>query len=502
MFTIDLNRPRHLTNSYSYAHFSRINQYNYFFFLQFLFYTKPIYITLNQGEALYIPKKWWHWVHSNEQTMAINFWFDNELLIKPQIIQHLYTNEERNELHNNLVNTIHNNDIFIWDTASNFSFEENGKTFLESKLCNSYLITLDGYHENISQNNKIKLQARDYIKTPNIIKGFKNMDYNIWISSKFVDTGLHFDDNEGILFVIEGTKQIILYPPSDTKYLMPYKLEPDYTQQPTIQMNYNANIFIKNTFGYPSEMLLYKTIEFCALSNKVSSSIQTIYNNKNINSKLIYGFKKEKNIYRWEIYFYHYNYKTKYVNKDGNKNIYNKNTITEFASNELDNIKTIINSVDILNQDDICNHEIHTYEYKYSLNFEMPFYGYGFDIIKDIKTKVGCFVYSTQKDIIYNINKYLDELKLHYHENIFSILYKYNCEDMCIWNKNDTLFLQWFMISIDDFIQFLIEFQYKPEFIHYVIANNENYRNISHEITIVYDMITYMPIRCGFYGCM
>ena len=57
------------------------------------------------------------------------------------------------------------------------------------------------------------------------------------------------------------------------------------------------------------------------------------------------------------------------------------------------------------------------------------------------------------------------------------------------------------MIDIDDFISFLEEFRYKSSFIEHVKSNKKNYKNISHEITIVFNKNTLLPYRSGFYGC-
>ena len=71
-----------------------------------------------------------------------------------------------------------------------------------------------------------------------------------------------------------------------------------------------------------------------------------------------------------------------------------------------------------------------------------------------------------------------------------------------MWNKENNLFIQWLVISVDDFLYFLEENKYQEDFINYIKNNLEDYRNISHEITIVYHPITLKKIRSGFYGCL
>jgi len=462
----------------------------------------------------------------------------------PSIIQDLFAKEESELMYKKIIDIVKENKIDIW--SSNYNNEttilENGEDFLTASRNNEYLITLNAYSDKKggALNHNIKELCNDIIKIPAYLQNNRNVDYNLWISSNYHDTGLHFDDNDGLLFVAKGKKDIILYPPNDIEYLAPFDLTPNYALQRPVFMKYNANVLVKDyVAGFSAEMLLYKTLQYFASSNRINQAIQNIYNKKMPDSKLIYGFKKENDTYRWEIYYYHYHYKNKrkidhmnsnsiYVNTD----ILHTSPISELQNNN----KIIINSVDILNHNNrIYNNIVHTYEAKEKTNGdvqsidELPFYGLGFDITVQNakhghldmgglgkKEKVGEFIYSSKEDIMNNVNKYFDELNLPYNDNVHKILLKYDCEDMCIWNKKGTLFIQWLVISIDDFIHFLQEFQYdvqmdvgdtriegdKSVFVNYVIENRENYRNISHEITIVYDKNTLLPIRTGFYGCL
>ena len=63
-----------MTDLSYYAHFSKINKYNYFIFPKLLF-TSPIHLELNAGDSLYIPK-YVHWVRTIDRSIAINFWYE------------------------------------------------------------------------------------------------------------------------------------------------------------------------------------------------------------------------------------------------------------------------------------------------------------------------------------------------------------------------------------------------------------------------------------------
>ena len=45
---------------------------------------------------------------------------------------------------------------------------------------------------------------------------------NFWLNNGNIDTGLHYDDNHGLLCLFSGKKVVTLFPPSDTKYLYPW----------------------------------------------------------------------------------------------------------------------------------------------------------------------------------------------------------------------------------------------------------------------------------------
>ena len=169
----------------------------------------------------------------------------------------------------------------------------------------------------------------------------------------------------------------------------------------------------------------------------------------------------------------------------------------------MNNDKTIINSIDILNDNHCFNNELHTYEkVKNNNKLLMPFYGEGYDIINEKKIKVSSFIYDTYDNFLKNKELYLNQLDLPYNCKINSLLNKYKAENICLWNKKGDYFIQWLTISIDNFINFLIENNYKKTFINHVVKNKSKYKNISHEITIVFDRKNIIPYRSGFYGCL
>ena len=132
----------------------------------------------------------------------------------------------------------------------------------------------------------------------------------------------------------------------------------------------------------------------------------------------------------------------------------------------------------------------------------LPLWGAGYDIINSHKNHVGNFVYDDKESFFKNSDYYLKKLDLPSNSNVIKILEKYHCKNLCVWNKNNDLFIQWLVISIEDFIHFLQENNYKQDFIDYIISNQYDFKYISHEITVVYNKYTLEPIRSGFYGCL
>lgn len=207
------NKMRHKDSNSLYAHFSRIDRFNYVLFPSLLF-THPKKITLHAGQSLFIPKKWWHWVKTTERTFAINYWFINEEYKEPFTF-HFTNNVDVSSLSDVQVN--------IWDSINDTRSinSVNFENFYNSKRDNMYIITVNDFDTG-SHNHKLKESVKKYITTPDIVP--VKFDYNVWVSSGKHDTGLHYDDEDGILNVVEGKKEIILFQPSDTPYLQPYRI--------------------------------------------------------------------------------------------------------------------------------------------------------------------------------------------------------------------------------------------------------------------------------------
>lgn len=459
------NLYKHKNTTSLYAHFSEIDNYNYFIFPKLL-QTHPIKYTLKKGQSLYIPKQWWHWVKTEKKTFAINYWFNNNVEQEPFIFNHTIDFD---------INSLNEELVQVWKSdENNVSFLQQFKEFYNSKIDNTYLITLDNYDVG-DKNKNIKNKISKYVTFPidDRIQKNINYDYNIWISSNKHDTGLHYDDQDGILTVIEGEKDIILFPPSDSKYLYPY--DNDYKWKNTnnaLNFRYNSYKYFNKIKGVSSGELLYIT---CNNDKLVLCNISKLHDS--VNKNLIWGFKKYNNDYRWELYNYTpYNEPVKISSFDIYPNQYN------------------------LGDDEHCYFKLDD-----NTPVQLPFWGYGkYAKNNKIYNESKIFVIDYFKQFYENYDLYMtklgyDEIKERFRE---IILKKYSCYEICIHNKNpNEIFVQYLGISNTDFLEFLINNLYPTYVIDFVKTNIEKGTyNINNEITIVYDIETQSIIRSGFYG--
>ena len=217
------NSSRHKNSEFLFGHFSTVDKFDTDRFPKLKF-TKPIKFKLNKGESIYIPKGWWHWIKSTSKSFAINYWFSNKNNLDPFIFNHSTKYD---------INLLNEQEVYVWDSFHDdisYDYVLPFNEFYESKLDNRYVLTLDQPYPNESLNCHLKNIIKPYIKFPIHEKlSYENtFDFNLWISSGKHDTGLHYDDEDGVLSLIEGSKEIILFPPSDAENLYPISVEYNY----------------------------------------------------------------------------------------------------------------------------------------------------------------------------------------------------------------------------------------------------------------------------------
>lgn len=451
------NEARHKDAETLYAHYSRIDTFNYVLFPSLMF-TNPMRLTLHAGESLFIPKNWWHWVKTTEKTFAINYWFINKEHTKPFVFKFDPDVD---------IPSLKDIEVSYWRSTDNKQLEHNltFENFYSSALDNLYIITLDTYYTGF-KNLQLKEAVKGRLKIPEVVP--ETYDYNVWVSAGKHDTGLHYDDEDGVLSVVEGTKDIILFPPSDTQYLRPYEVVYPWISEQAFDFHYNIGLVLKKIKGPSSSQLLYET---CKHDKRVLANITRLYKAHH-NQHLTWGFKKQGDAVRWEIYKY-----------------------TIHSS-------PMVTSWDVYGNTYKLDNKIHYY-YKDddgSVISELPVWGYGkYEEDGKFFDESKRFVICTYHLFEYKYDEYMAKLGYKSIADEFKpFVFRYDCYELCLHNKDPGLiFIQSLGISNKDFITFLKENEYPQNIIDF--ANQPDYA-INNEITIVYDIKTKQVVRTAIYG--
>ena len=465
------NSERHLDDSFFFAHFSKINNKNFLLYPELLL-TSPKHIVLNEGESLYIPPNWWHWIRS-EKSIAVNFWcldnynsFNEPRVLRDQI-------ENRDVIIEKISN--YNNSVMVWNGSNDKTIP--GKMNINKN--NNYVITLPGYGNNTKE--KINIRLLDHVKK-DIMKPkyFKDMDVdvNLWISAGKHDTGLHYDDKAGILSVLKGKKYITLYPPHNSSYLHPHEVVPKWAKTKPYKVEYNVFHFdreLKNAL--PSSRLLYESLNGAKYRSDIVQKLDAFPD------RSIWGCKKQGDHMRWEVYQYQYDI------KDSSK-----------MSPLLKDRGIVITSTDVYDTPNVIGDEDHIYTCDNGY-MGYPFFGHGY---KNGNEPESIFVLDGTQRFKEKFGYYMKRLGFDKNvDKFYSYQNQYNCKHICVHNKmNNHFFIQYLGITVEDFVWFLIKFGYDTQLVKHVITNMHMYRDINHEITIVYDIQTGEPVRSGFYGIL
>jgi len=486
------NSVNHNTNEINYGHFSSIHENDNVIYPLLKFAT-PIVINISAGESLIIPKYWWHWIKSTETTVAINFWSETDFETKfPEKINSTYQNKS-------LADKILSFDKPVTVYSKKDSQVEY-KNLYFSEIdhdLNNYVYTVPYFigNDRVHFNDELRNYISDSVNIPDIIKS-DDTQYNIWITTGNHDVGLHYDDNDNILSVLKGTKNIILYPPSDSKYLYPYSIIPEWASKKAIKFDYNMYINLgelENSF--PSSRLLYELI-ICYKNKKMLQIIKNVISEIG-NNKLIYGCKIHDGVFRFELYVYAHSK----LNIDLlDYQIYINDNFKDYITK---NNNIVIRSFDFYDTKECHGDSTHFY-HNTNLKFEFPFYGYGSALHKNDVIKESVYMLDTSENAKNDIHEIVNRLNFENCDTdiLLKILNLYECEYISIHNKfTDQYYVQYLGITCKDFINFVQEHHYPEQFIKHVIENEKNYENLKHEITIVFDLDGTL-VRSAFYGLL
>lgn len=313
------NGAGHLYQDAKYAHFSQITEHNKHLFPSFK-NASPQTFTLHKGDCLYIPSKWWHWVKSyGDRCLSVNFWFDTSSPIPPHShatptfyegqVKHWKALDVWTDAY--LIEKVDPKipqGLWIWTdqfaSKRHISLSEFIKTYKGSKEF-AYLITPSGYEPKGTQgstgNSHIVEILRDDFDLP-FPEHMINPGANFWMNFGGIDTGLHFDDDPGFLCVVDGWKEVTLYPPSDSKFLHPYPLTP-------IKLEPFKKLFISNVYqegpnlegiNFTSSQMLEASLLRAPNVASIALKLQKTFGC----GRIVYGIKNRKGTIQWEFYFY------------------------------------------------------------------------------------------------------------------------------------------------------------------------------------------------------
>lgn len=470
--------PRHLTAEHNFAHFSKITESNKYFFPGY-FFTRSIEHVVGPGEAIWIPKGWWHWIKSEPDTTALSYWCSN--VASCDITHPFMFQMKGDDILKNIDDIMSRNPVLeVWDSKKDIVSSDT-----QEKRDDKCVITLPGYSgTNVKHSNKyIHDELLPHIqKAPiHLWKGMESdIDANLWITLGKHDTGLHYDDNNGVLHVLKGLKRIKLFDPSQSWLLAPLCIVPTWARQTPWKVKYNINNYITKldaNMNFPSARLLYESIK----NKKVLLEISQ-YVKKNV--EYVWGCKWQDGCMRWEIYTYTFK----------NSKLKSDEELAAYDDPEIYNENVCIVSTDFYDADPVVGPDRHRYYTKQDLI--LPFKGWG-DRGANNEPE-SHYIIDKSDRFIENFNDYLAEIGI---TTKYKFNPEYECDEICIHNKNkEEIFIQYLGVTVDAFLSFLMKNKYPDHLISHVIENKSMYQNILHEITVVYDIHTGRTIRTAFYG--
>jgi len=504
------NQVRHKTNEHSYGHYSAVTSVNKYF-LPIFWTASGMDITLHAGDSLWIPKFWWHWVRSAPKTMAVNMWTDSVHELSPTSVLTPQVFRGRN-FYNSALKQLKSypGKVTVWNSKNDtFVSDVSYPQFISGPpVNNQYIITLDAHIDAVGDtkhNAELFAFVKDDLQLPGQLQAIvdpHNVEHNIWISSGTHDTGLHYDDTFGLLTVLEGAKQVTLYPPEQTRKLYPLCILPHWATGAPIRLQYNVYSKEGGTCRLgtlPSSRLLYESM-IHTRNKKLFKTMGGLVHAHGRN-RIVYGVKKlPDGGMRWEVYSYHYDQQdTRAPQVRGMDRM--------LLQKPLPVDKIIIHSKDIYNSQSwsgMMSKDVHIYR-SVSEELALPYSGVGHTVTDDGElAPESVYIMTTNSDALENTQSYVDALSLPCTAPVlYTLLQRYACKQNAIFNKlNGQIFIMYCGISVENFVGFLKEFQYPPNLVQHVTDNLEQYRDIIHEVTIVVDGQTRAPVRSSFYGIL
>ena len=202
-------------------------------------YCKFIELELERNDCLFIPRGWFHWIITEPRTISVNYEiykieskYENTLYnnIKKNIP---YTSKRTNIdiKYDNIIDELIKNNFNgcmvsdgcgdhspVLKPHSNINKKFDYKRSINNILCDkeskyNYIYVIHQY-----TNNDIYNKYNKFPDIENNLKNSNNILYtsNLWFNfDKKIQMGIHYDEYDGILSVLDGKKKVFLAPPNE-----------------------------------------------------------------------------------------------------------------------------------------------------------------------------------------------------------------------------------------------------------------------------------------------
>jgi hypothetical protein len=322
---------------------------------------------------------------------------------------------------------------------------------------------------------------------------------NLWLANGPTSTtGLHYDDNHGMLTVLQGRKTVELYHPSKGKYLSPHSLLPTWVS--SLRSKIQANVHtIQKTLApsreYSNTHLFYDFLRHGNAPSEYYKLIGELVTCLGYN-KLVWGCKTTPNGLRWELYIY------------AHSSTIEKKDVSQFLSI----CKAPVNIMEKWAKDeaiiDVVSYDLDPqaidklgfhfyYRHEDQTSYGLPYHGTCLDTQSSILE--ADFIIDDSVNFQLNYRQHLATLKLEHYQDVYDPL-KYELieggSQLCIFNKWPTtknqLLAQYLGVTFPGYRKFVAT--------HFGLNLSSGYKDLCHEVTELIDENGHI-VRAAVYSC-
>ena len=411
-------------------------------------------------------------------------------------------------------------------------------TSKESDEIYAYLITPSDYEPRKEKHNgKILDILKDDFQVP-FPSEMVGADANFWMNFGRIDTGLHYDDDDGLLCVVKGRKVVTLYPPSDSAFLYPYPLQPIKLDGHNKVFHYNLYIELpieitREESKSPSERNLVTSAQLLEVTLQRAPNVALVarkLQDKFGAGRIVYGIKNMKGVVKYEFYFYGLDKLKRvapvkgsyYASPECNQDFDIQETLADLFPNDkydfrfLDKTNLCIWSIDLTEEDVLNQSTPHLnlyYACEDSLNIPIILAEKTYH--KDGSIKLRSISYTGRYDkILQNVNVFrltCLSIGLVDHDIIrlinFMNTYFYKSEFISIFNKGTEVGLYFYGIPYQPFVDFLMRYDYPVGLITLVVDHPHEISQLKLEVGFHFNKAVGSaadsasePTRSAFYG--